>query len=246
MEMNVGRDHGRGADVGFRLRGLEMSRIETFTDAAFAFALTLLVISLEIPSSYEGLVAALNGVPAFAASAVLLMMFWSGHHTWSRRYGLSDATTIILSWLLVFTVLIYVYPLRFVFKVMMAWLDHMVGLPMLSEPVDLGAVGQVNDLFAIYGVGFAAMSAALVLLNWHAWRLRDELELNQVERHDTLVELGAWAIVGSTGLLSVIIAVAVPSSWVGLPAWVYVLLPVLMPVFGTLSGRRRRRLLQAR
>ncbi len=163
---------------------------------------------------------------------------------WSRRYGLDDTMTVILSCLLVFTVLICVYPLRFVFRVMMAWLDYVVELPMVSEPVDLGAVGQVNDLFAIYGVGFAAMCAALVLLNWHAWRLRDQLALNELERHDTLAELGAWAIVGSTGLLSVIIALVVPSSWVGMPGWVYLLLPVTMPVFGTLTARKRRRLLR--
>ncbi len=54
---------------GFRLRGLEMTRLETFCDAAFAFAVTLLVISGEgIPGSYQELIVALKGIPAFAAS----------------------------------------------------------------------------------------------------------------------------------------------------------------------------------
>lgn len=39
--------------AGFRLRGLDMTRIETFTDAAFAFALTLLVISIDPPTSMQ-------------------------------------------------------------------------------------------------------------------------------------------------------------------------------------------------
>ena len=82
---------------GFRLRGMAMTRIETFTDAAFAFALTLLVISLDFPNSYDGLISALQGVPAFALSAIMLMLFWSGHHIWSQRYGLDDALTIVLS-----------------------------------------------------------------------------------------------------------------------------------------------------
>ena len=39
---------------GFRLRGLGMTRIETFTDAAFAFAVSLLVISTQaVPTNYE-------------------------------------------------------------------------------------------------------------------------------------------------------------------------------------------------
>ena len=56
----------------FRDRGGETTRIEAFVDAAFAFALTLLVISFdEIPESYEQLVDALKGVPAFNSRRVV-------------------------------------------------------------------------------------------------------------------------------------------------------------------------------
>ena len=79
--------------AGFRLRGLQMTRVETFTDAAFAFALTLLVISLQPPTSFNDLLTALRGVPPFLLSASMLMMFWWGHHQWSRRYGLDDMWT---------------------------------------------------------------------------------------------------------------------------------------------------------
>ncbi|MFW6078427.1 MAG: TMEM175 family protein [Gemmatimonadota bacterium] len=75
-----------------------MTRIETFTDAAFAFALTLLVISLDPASSYAELATALRAVPAFLLSATLLIVFWWGHHRWSRRYGLEDGPTVVLSW----------------------------------------------------------------------------------------------------------------------------------------------------
>lgn len=52
---------------GFRLRGLEMTRLETFIDAAFAFAITILVISIgELPKNYGELVNALKDAPAFA------------------------------------------------------------------------------------------------------------------------------------------------------------------------------------
>jgi uncharacterized membrane protein len=37
--------------AGIRPRGLAMTRIETFTDAAFAFSLTLLVISMDPPTT---------------------------------------------------------------------------------------------------------------------------------------------------------------------------------------------------
>lgn len=73
---------------GFRLRGLDMTRVETFTDAAFAFAVTLLVISIDqVPRSYPEMVRALEGLPAFGFSFALIMLFWHAHWAWSRRSG---------------------------------------------------------------------------------------------------------------------------------------------------------------
>ncbi len=239
MELQNYRLDELPAKSGFRLRGLGMTRIEVFTDAAFAFALTLLVVSLDIPTGYDELVTVLQGVPAFALSAVLLMVFWAGHHTWSRRYGLDDALTIILSCLLVFTVLVYVYPLRFVFMAMTVWLAQVFGLPITSELISIGA-SQINKLFIVYGVGFVAMCTSIVLLNLHAWRLRDSLQLSELERYDTRSEIGAWVIVGSAGVLSIVLALATPPSWAGLPGFAYMLLSVVMPVYGTMTGRRRR------
>lgn len=60
---------------GFRLRGDQTTRIETFTDAAFAFSLTLLVISAAPPGSFDELRTALAGIPAFLLSATQLMLF---------------------------------------------------------------------------------------------------------------------------------------------------------------------------
>jgi len=76
---------------GFRLRGLEMTRLETFIDAAFAFAISMLVIApQQIPDNIDALLSAFTNVPAFIASIVVLGIFWRGHWLWSRRYGLED------------------------------------------------------------------------------------------------------------------------------------------------------------
>jgi uncharacterized membrane protein len=65
---------------GFRLRGLEMTRLEAFTDAAFAFATTMLVISLSgIPGSVVDLLSALKDIPAFLASFASIASFWYAH-----------------------------------------------------------------------------------------------------------------------------------------------------------------------
>jgi uncharacterized membrane protein len=223
---------------GFRLRGLAMTRIETFTDAAFAFALTLLVVSLEPPTDMGGLSDALRQVPAFLLSAAMLMMFWWGHHEWSRRYGLNDLRTVLLSCLLVCTVLVYVYPLRFMFGLMMAWLAQLSGIPFASSH-RISGPDDVGTIFLVYGIGFAAMSAALLLLNVHAWQQRHALGLDATERYETRVAIGAWCILTGTGVLSAIVAVVAPVTMIGLPGWVYAPLGFVMPLYSRIMTRRR-------
>ena len=53
---------------GVRLRGEQVTRLETFVDAAFAFAMTLLVVSFDaMPESFSELYDALRRLPAFLA-----------------------------------------------------------------------------------------------------------------------------------------------------------------------------------
>ena len=226
----------------FRLRGLEMTRLETFTDAAFAFALTLLVISLEPPTSIAGLRAALDEIPAFLASGALLMMFWWGHHEWSRRYGLTDGPTVVLSCVLVFTVLVYVVPLRFMFGLFFVWIGTMTGLPLGSESILFTGPQDVSTMFTVYGLGFMSMAGSLVLLHLYAWRQRAALELSPAEAFETLSEAGVWGIVAATGALSALLAVALQPSAVGLPGWVYMTLPIVTPAYAVHMNRRRDRL----
>src|SRR5437870_5806593 len=92
---------------GFRLRGIEMTRLETFIDAAFAFAVTVMVIGAErVPDNSSALLDAFKNVPAFLASVGVLSIFWRGHWLWSRRYGLEDGVSIFISWALLATILI--------------------------------------------------------------------------------------------------------------------------------------------
>jgi Endosomal/lysosomal potassium channel TMEM175 len=76
---------------GFRLRGIEMTRLETFVDATFAFAISILVIAASrIPENIDELLAVFKNVPAFVTSIAVLGIFWRGHLVmepalWPRR-----------------------------------------------------------------------------------------------------------------------------------------------------------------
>ena len=230
------------AKDGFRLRGHNMTRTEAFTDAAFAFAVTLLVISVErVPASYREMLDALLGVPAFALSFTLLLVFWHGHWQWSRRFGLEDTRSIVLSAALVFTALVYVYPLKYMSTLLIFWLSGFRIAP-AGRAGNLGieSMDQLYGIFAVYGVGFTVMALIVALLNLHAYRLREELMLNGLEAAETRSESGAWLILAAVGALSAATALLTPPSRLMLPGWTYMLLPVLMPAYSRRTARARR------
>src|SRR2546427_12956809 len=96
---------------GFRLRGMEMTRLETFIDAAFAFAISMLVIAAQqIPDNIQTLLAAFKNVPTFVCSIAVLGIYWRGPWLWSRGYGLEDSVSIFISWGMIVTILVFFFP----------------------------------------------------------------------------------------------------------------------------------------
>ncbi len=223
---------------GFRLRGEQMTRIETFTDAAFAFALTLLVISIDsIPSSVSALINLMRGIPAFLFSFALLMWFWHAHHIWSKRYGLDDTPTIWLSAALVFCILVFVYPLKFLYVIMMAWLSEGTLVTSLEPITQL----DLRNAFIIYGIGFTVTCLILAAHYCYAWLQRKRLALNPLELLMTCHSIIVWCIPATLGIISISIAIlATPgNTW---PGMLYGSLALWMPLFGYFSDRQIKNL----
>src|SRR5687768_5964736 len=146
---------------GCRLRGIQMTRLETFIDAAFAFAVTMMVIASErVPDDITTLLAAFKHVPAFVASIVVLGIFWRGHWLWSRRYGLEDGASIFISWALLVTILIYIYPLKAIFGSMF----FMFSNGQLGQELGVRTEAQFRTIFAIYAIGFTAIALEIQML----------------------------------------------------------------------------------
>ena len=182
-----------------RERGREVTRIEAFVDAAFAFAVTLLVISFDkIPDSVPALVLALKGVPAFAASFALLAWIWWSHAAWSRRYGLDDGCSVLLSLLLVFLVLVYVYPLRLIFSSFFDFLSR----GWLHSPLQVRNPAELRAMFVAYALAWTTLGCVVVALYRHAWRQRDALALDRAERIELRGQLAAHAMIPVTGVVA--------------------------------------------
>ncbi|MFY2762857.1 TMEM175 family protein [Arenimonas sp. MALMAid1274] len=227
---------------GFRDRGAQSTRLEAFVDAAFAFALTLVVIAgNEIPRSIDALVLAMMAVPTYAASFLLIMRCWSGHADWSRRYGLDDLTSRRLSILLVFLVLIFVYPMRMVFSSLFNALSG----GYLPTNFSFNEVSDVPAMFMLFAVAFGLLGAVVAALYWHAWRCRAALSLSLHEQAQTRFEIMNWAAVPMVALLSITLALLIPARaesgvWLGLPGFVFFLLNLAPPLFRRRCERWRK------
>jgi hypothetical protein len=149
---------GFGADHGFRWRGGEISRLEGLSDAVFAFAVILLVVSLEVPETFDELLRVLRGFFAFAVCFAILFWVWYDHYRFFRRYGLADGVTTTLTGVLLFLVLFYVYPMKFVFTMLF---DQLFG----DAPANVIQPGQVPLLMLVYGAGFIAVQLVFILLS---------------------------------------------------------------------------------
>src|SRR5216110_1918881 len=211
---------------GFRLRGMEITRLETFIDAVFAFAITMLVIAAQqIPDDIETLLAAFKNVPVFVASIIVLGIFWRGHWLWSRRYGLEDGISIFISWAMIVTILIYMYPLKAIFSCM--W--FLLSGGRVGHRLGAHSELQVRAVFAVFALGFTAIALEMVLLNLRAWQLREPLRLDTTERSITFNEITGWSIPVGVGLVSVVLALCLPRTQIEWSGWIYFSMAILVP-----------------
>ena len=211
----------------------EVSRLEAFSDAAFAFALTLLVVSLDVPKSYDELMRTMRGFPSFACCFALLVWIWHEHNVFFRRYGLQDGRTVLLNSLLLFVTLFYIYPLKFMFDSMFGELDAVPGLERMT-------LLQLSRASVVYGLGFVALFLMFALLYRHAYNKRDELGLTPVEVMDVKVFAGHHLVSVSVGLLSVAFALLAPIQMSPIAPSIFALMGPLHWLFGSYAGRKRK------
>lgn len=210
------REHNNASS--FANRGDTMDRLETFVAAAFAFAVTMLVISVDdVPTQFSEFVYATKLIPSFAASFAVVVWIWASHANWCRRYGLEDTPAIVLSAFLVFVVLIYIYPLR----AMMQSLFSVLTNGYLPHEMKYTAGSEVRFTFLFYAIGFLLLALNFMALYFHAFRKRMDLRLSADEIFVTLSEIQVWAIVAFVSTSSIALAALVPINHIGLAGYVF-------------------------
>lgn len=236
-------------EPGFRYRGKEPGRLENFSDAVFGMAITLLLISTSPPANFEELKRFTYELFPFLACITLIVLIWHEHYVFFQRYGLRNGKMITLNTLFLVIILFYVYPLKFLTKVILVGpLAYVTGnRELVREILSMIQAQDVGDLMIIYGIGATSVFLVLALMYRYALSQADRLELNGIERFDTRMSLTANLLMASVPFLSLVMAILLRHSfWAGpVAGFTYFLYTPLMFGFHRRVERQRKTLLQS-
>jgi uncharacterized membrane protein len=208
-----------------------VSRLEGFSDAVFGFALTLLVVSLETPRTNEELWFLVSGLVPFALMFAMVCWIWYEHNIFFRRYGLQDPWTVFLNSVLLFVVLFYVYPLKF------------LTIALANEFAGGTAMEGVDSqlLMLLYSGGVLTIFSTFILLHRHAHAKREALGLDTAELLTLRFSTRAHLI--SAGLAAVSIVLTLAAAWLApIAGMLYGLMGPLHAWNGYQSGKAHAKL----
>ena len=229
-----------GLDTRFNYRGLNQTRIETFSDAVFAFSLTLVVLSSSVPETVVDLKNSFRNIVPFFACSILIVLFWFQHYIFFLRYGLQDIKTVVINTILLFTLLIYVYPL----KSLMTFLYELCAFALTGDVSRVSNIMNSEEggwyLMVSYGVGASVLFLTMMWLYYHAYSKRKELGLNEYEQFLTKISIVSNLLMSSIPTLSAILVFA--GVHYAVAGYIYMIYPFVMIPFGVIVRRKSRKL----
>ncbi len=125
-------------------------------------------------------------------------MCWYYNFLFHRRYGIEDFPITVLNALLMFLVVFYVYPLKFLYAIMFAQDDTTI------------SKAQVPLLMYMYSGGFVAIFANLLVMYVYAYTKRVGLNLSPNEILLTKMKLSELAIYIGAGIASILLVMFSP------------------------------------
>jgi uncharacterized membrane protein len=229
----------RSARFSLPPRRHDPTRLEAFSDAVFAFALTLLVVALDVPKNYGELMNLVGGFLPFAACFALLVWMWYEHNLFFRRYGLQDGFVIVANAALLFVVLFYVYPLRFMFDSFAAQMIPALRPALGVAPMQLHELANAS---AVYGLGFCVLFLIYASLYWRVTRKADDLDLTPLERFDARMYATHHLLSAGVGGAALLVALFAPLRIVFISPAMFALMGPVHWWYGTRATRQRESL----
>jgi uncharacterized membrane protein len=241
------KKHYIGMNKEFRHRGEEPGRLENFSDACFALAITLLLISTSPPTNFMQVKRFVYDLIPFAFCIAVIVAIWHQHFIFFFRYGLRNGKIITLNAIFLVIVLFYVYPLKFLTQLVLFPIAALTG----NETMLLELSGKIKwstdvaDLMIIYGMGYSGIFFTLMMMYSYALKNAGQLELNAIERFDTEVSIGTNRLMAIIPLISVLLVWMFRNHWSAglIGGMTYFLFPIVMPLYGRRVNKRRIKLL---
>ena len=223
---------------GIRWRLHEPTRIEALTDSVFAFAVTLIVISLEVPQTFKELIYSMQGFFGFAICFTMLMLIWYEQYLYFRKYGLQDLKTIFLNAVLLFIVLFYVYPLKFLFGFLT--LGNSATDASGNVIYRFTTNEQISQLMIIYGCGFVAIYLVFLLMYRNAYKNSEKIKLNDLEVFNTITNIYDKLAMIGIGIFSIALSLVgiYLNPWFGMYAGISY--AMIAPALAILHSKRKK------
>ena len=144
-----------------------IGRVEALSDGVFAFAATLMVVSLDLNESWLDMADKGLNLITFAVSFFVLIGLWTVHYNYFRRSeGYVDYVIIAFNSLLLFVILYYVFPLK---SLINSWLG--------KERITMEGLA---DLFQWYSLGFLLIFLCFSLMYRRAYKKSKSLSLSLI------------------------------------------------------------------
>ena len=253
MLRNPVKKHFIGMNKDFRYRGEDGTRIEALSDSVFALAIALLLISTTSPGTFEELLVFTQDLIPLGLCITLITLVWYEHFKFFLRYGFRGGKIVMLNTVLLFLLLFYVYPLKFLAKLLVNIYYGLLS-PFFGVDTNIGveinnmiSIEEMTQLMVIYGLGAASLFLVLMLMYRYALKSTEELELNEIEVFDTNASVWANLLMAGIPLFSVLLVLVIPNPIVGsaVSGFSYFLYWPVMTIFGKRSDTLRNKILSA-